>query len=436
MSMPRAFIPSMNKVTDFTRNRIQMNPIGLTTFGPYSTLVLQLQDGIADLSTLAFTGYATAYETNTALTVGSTDKLPLLPSIERFIDQLSISIGGQDVCTLNYYNQLWTCLSPYKNNDRFNLRSIMNLQPGSKESTTAGDANAASTTYVQPNPQKGIGFVLNTFLGFLGTQKILYTNRLPPVRITIRFSSANVVCAGTTAGSAPSFLLSNVNGYCDYLTVSPEFNQLISDRLAQGPLPLVFSNYQSQLCGPTTSLSTSNRISTNAACVESIMYTWLKTTYNSAGIPDPDTYHSPYFNHGVDELKALCKTIGGYTANFSINGQLIPQYNSDMSQMQILHDTLVMLQEDQDCTSEVHANLNSLAKYAQKFFLHGRSLTYYDSDGSNRLMGVDSRGNSSEMYVNTNSNNASTNSAYNMLIILCLKSTLMMGPNRTTQLIH
>lgn len=136
-----------------------------------------------------------------------------------------------------------------------------------------------------------------------------FSGRLRQVRIKLRnhlaidrkiscictnIPSANDVGGGSTTGSIPTYQLSNINAYCDYLTVSPEFNQLISDRLAQGPLPLVFSNYQSQLCGPTTSLSTSNRISTNAACVESVMYTWLKTSHVlqscHAGLQEGDIY--------------------------------------------------------------------------------------------------------------------------------------------------
>lgn len=436
---PPQFIPSLNRVSEFTRNRLSMNTIGLNSFGPYSTMEIDLQDGIADISTLAFNGYATAIDNNsTAAAAGTTPTPVLLPSIERFIDQLTVSIGGREVCNITNYNQIFQCFSPYKSNDKWNIRSIMNMEPGSKECTTPGDGNTNKTvSYGQPALQQNIGFVLTNFLGFLGSQSILYTNRLPTVRISIRFASGNVVAAGSTSGSSPTYQLNNIRGYCDYLTVSRDLDRLLDDIIAKEPLPLVFDNYHSQICSGSTSLTQNNRISTSASCIENVFYTFIKSTNNSPNPVDADTFLSPYFTHGVDELATLCKTKGGYQANFRINGVNIPMQPSELSQGQILYDTLVMLNENQDHSSEVHANLNSAVKFATKFFLHGRSLTAYNSQTKNSAMGIDSRGNSSEIDVNTISNtNAALGANYNMLIVLHLKSVLKMGPGRTCELVH
>ena len=439
MSYPKAFIPTLNEVNSFTRQKLMMSPLANTTFRPYDTMTIQLQDGIADLSTFNLSGYFSGTDPTIPATPAPSAWVTL-PSIERCIDSLSMNIGGTEVCRIDNYNHIFHTNSTYKSNDRFNLRSIMQQEPGNKESTSDGDTSVATISQFKnkntknTKNQTNIGFILNQWLGFLDSVKILYTNRLPPVRISIRFASPNVVCA-SAAGNPPSYQLDQVTGFCDYLTVSPELNQLINDRLDQGPIPLVFNNYQSQITGTVTSLTGSQRISTNASCIEGIWYTYVPNAYNSTiTLQDADTFHSGYFTHGVSELGSATGA-GTTTSHFSINGVNIPQTPSDFTKCQILHDTLMMFNEDKDCTSEVHPNLNSLAKFGSKFFVHGRSLTYYDNQYQNRLMGIDASGNSCEIYVNTRGPGLATASISNMLIVLQLKSILEMGSQRAVRLI-
>ncbi|RYE22117.1 MAG: hypothetical protein EOP45_08685 [Sphingobacteriaceae bacterium] len=439
MSFPRAFIPTINEVSGFTRQKLGMATLANNTFNPYDTLTIQLQDGIADLSTFNISGYVSGLDPNNSNATPA--QWVTLPSIERLIDQMSMNIGGTEVCRIDNFNHIFHTNSTFKSNDRFNIRAILNQEPGSKECSTAGDtcqptiATFSNQNKTNAKNQTNVGFVINQWLGFLDSVKILYTNRLPPVRISLRFASANVVSASAST-FAPNYQLTQVSGYCDYLTVSPELNQLINDRLSQGPIPLVFNNYQSQITGSVNTLLGSQRISTNASCIEGVWYTYLTNAYNTTvTVQDADTYHSGFFTHGTTELGNATGSgnNGVVTSHFSINGVNIPQAPSDFSKGQVFHDTLMLFNEDKDCTSEVHPNLNSIKKFGSKFFAHGRSLTYYDSDYQNRIMGIDSSGNSCEIYVNTRG--PSTASQYNMLIVLQLKSVLEMGAGRSVRLI-
>jgi hypothetical protein len=88
-SYPKAFSYFLSRLSNFSRQKVRILAMANTTFGPNQQIVLELPQGLIDLSTLTLQGYAT---TNAGATHGV-----YLPFPEGLLDAVSVEIGGVSI---------------------------------------------------------------------------------------------------------------------------------------------------------------------------------------------------------------------------------------------------------------------------------------------------------------------------------------------------
>lgn len=315
---------------------------------------------------------------------------------------------------MTYYNQIWQIHADLQGVwNRKGLRQIMQLQ---KPDATLPAANNAT-----------VPFQLNQFIGFLKDISILLTDRMPPVRIYVKWASPAVLACNATAATT-NYSISKLYATVDLLGLSPVYDQLISDKLSQGSLQIPFTNFTT-VPGGSGTLTQSTRWSTSANCVERVFGTFLSNTFNTNNAQqDATTFYSPYFTRGSPNLNTDC------TSRFSINGVQYPNIPMDATRGEILLDTMQALNEDHDLTTALHPSLTTLANFHSKFFVHVHSFTYDDEDSSNRMCGLSGLGSQLLGTFDTVSSQADANLL--PFVFIQHKSVLEVGSNRCIRYIH
>lgn len=405
-AIPKSFFPFLTELSEFSRNKIRVPTTANDSAKPYDVTIVQLPEGKLDMSTFSLGGL---------LTTKSVDgKFAVVGSVEQLIDQLYIELGGISVIpAMTYYNQIWQIHSDLQGTwNRKGLRQMLQLQK------TTGDAPTANQTNVP--------FQLNQFIGFLKDIQVLLTDRMPPVRIYIKWSSPAVL-ACSAANSSPDYELKSLYATVDLLGLSPVYDQLISDKLSQAPLQIPFTNFTT-VPGATAGLGQTTRWSTSANCVERVFGTFLSSNFNaSTSALDATTYSSPYFSRGATNLDTEC------ASTFSINGVRYPNIPMKAERGEILLDTMQAMNEDHDLTTQQHPNLNSLANFHSKFFVHCHSFTYDDEDSKNRLCGISGLG---TQLLGVWETSSSQSGAVLPMVFVQHKSILEIGSNRVVRYVH
>jgi hypothetical protein len=405
-AIPKSFFPFLSELSEFSRNKIRVSTTANDSANPYDVTIIQLPEGKVDLSTFSVGGLVTTTTSAGAANVGS---------VEQLIDQLYVEIGGISIIpAMTYYNQIWQIHADLQGVwNRKGLRQILNLQ---KPDATLPAAN-----------QVAVPFQLNQFIGFLKDISILLTDRMPPIRIYIKWAAPSVLACNATAATT-NYSLSKLYATVDLLGLSPVYDQLISDKLSQGSLQMPFTNFTT-VPGGSGALTQSSRWSTSANCVERVFGTFLATTFNTNNAQqDATTYYSPYFTRGSPNLNVNC------ASRFSINGVQYPNIPMDATRGEILLDTMQAMNEDHDLTTALHPSLTTLANFHSKFFVHAHSFTYDDEDSSHRMCGLSGLGSQLLGTFDT----VSTQADANLLpfIFIQHKSVLEVGSSRTVRYIH
>jgi hypothetical protein len=362
-------------------------------------------EGKIDLSTFSVGGLLTTTTTAGFASVGS---------VEQLVDQLYVELGGISVIpAMTYYNHIWQIHADLQGVwNRKGLRQIMNLQ---KPDATLPAANLAA-----------VPFQMNQFIGFLKDISVLLTDRMPPVRIYIKWATPAVLACNAAAANS-TYSLSKLYATVDLLGLSPVYDQLISDKLSQGSLQIPFTNFTT-VPGATGTLTQSTRWSTSANCIERVFGTFLSTTFNTLNAQqDATTYYSPYFTRGSANLNVNC------TSRFSVNGVMYPNIPMDATRCEILLDTVQALNEDHDLTTQLHPSLTSLANFHSKFFVHVHSFTYDDEDSSHRMCGLSGLGTALLGTFDTVSTQADN---VQPMVYLQHKSVLEVGANRVIRYVN
>lgn len=405
-AIPKSFFPFLTELSEFSRNKIRVPTTANDSAKPYDVTIVQLPEGKLDMSTFSLGGLLT--------TLSAANKFAVAGSVEQLIDQLYIELGGISVIpAMTYYNQIWQIHADLQGVwNRSGLRKMLQLQ---KTTDTAPAAN-----------QDKVPFQLNQFVGFLKDIGVLLTDRMPPVRVYIKWASPAVL-ACSHANSSPDYKLEGLYATVDLLGLSPVYDQLISDKLSQAPLQIPFTNFTT-VPGATAELGQTTRWSTSANCVERVFGTFLSPTFtSSASALDATTYSSPYFTRGSANLNSEL------ASTFSINGVRYPNIPMRAERAEILLDTMQAMNEDHDLTTQQHPNLTSLTNFHSKFFVHAHSFTYDDEESKNRLCGLSGLGTQLLGMWETVSSQADT---VLPMIFVQHKSILEIGSNRVVRYVH
>ena len=418
---PKSWVyPALNELKEFSRNKVRVGVTANTTFNPFDMTVIELPESKLDMNTFSISG-------NVSTSSTSSNNFCITPSIEEMIASVSLEIGGESITPNmnNNYNQIWNTISTFQGTyNRFYQRKILQLEPGVKNgSNTPPTAN-----------QTNVPFQLNNFLGPINDIRLLPTDRLPPVKIIIRWDTPNVCASALAAGGNNSYQITNLKCSVDYITTSPTYNTLIGDRLANGGIKIPFTNYASTI-GTVGSVNQSTRWTTSGNCIERVIGTFLSPTYNAPSNNGMNTVtaRSGFFTKGPTFAAATAQP-NAFTSQFTVNGLPYPTYPVDFQSGDIFLHTLQALNEDKDLTTEQHAGMQNLQLFGQNFFAHAYSFTYSDMESINRMCGLSGAGNLiSGMWTTTSS---VTSESYLPMIIVQSKSILWIGSGRSIRYIH
>lgn len=363
-SYPKAFSYYLSRLNNFSRQKVRLNAMANTTFGPNQQIVLELPQGLIDVQTLTLQGYAT---TNAGANHGV-----YLPFCEGLLDAVSIEVGGVSIQNgFTNYGDLFKIFKDYQMADKSLFRRILQLE--NQQAALAADGVTTN-----------VPFAIYNWLGFLGSVKVLDTTLMPPVKIYFRLAPIGVLTKHTPASAnAATYSLTDVRATVDIMDVSDGvLYNMVSQRLQSAPLEIPFDNYQTftgTLAGPTQT----TMWSTSSDCVEAIIAT-VKTATPNSHAANTTTLQSEYFTRPGTNIT---------TSQFKVNGIPYPSIPCLDAIGDVFVDTAHSLGVSQDSLGSTDANMNSFANWKNNYWVHAHSFTYLDSEDSHRLCGLSGRAN-------------------------------------------
>lgn len=362
---PKAFSYYLSRLSNFSRQKIRLQTLANTTFNPNDQAVIELPQGLLDLSTFTLQGYA---NTNAGASNGV-----FLPFAEGLIDSVSVECGGVAIQNaFTNYGDLFKIFRDYQMEDKKNFRRVLQLENQQASMTS----NAAT-----PNTP----FAVYNWLGFLGSVKVLDTTLLPPVKLYIRFAPTGVLSRHSGSASTPTYQLSDVRATIDIMSIDDGvYYNMVSQRLQSAPLEIPFENYTT-ITGTLAPPTQSTRWSTSADCVEAIIATF-KTATPSSFAPNATTVQSEYFTR-LGASSSVSSSV------FKVNGISYPSIPCENTIGDVFIDTAHSLGVSQDVIGQTDPNMNSITAWNNHYWVHAHSFTYPDSEDSHRLCGLSGRGN-------------------------------------------
>jgi hypothetical protein len=353
-------------MNNFSRNKVRLATISNTTFTANDQIVIQLPEGLVDLSTFTLTG---------RLTTGAAGTYA--PFAEGLIESIFIEVGGISAQNgFTNYNDLFNIYRQYQMGDKYSLRKILQNE---QTLTTAG----AFSNYTCSN----VPFAIYNWLGMLGSVKVLDTTILPPVKLYIRLAS-NAVLACHANATTKTFTLTDVKASVDLISVDDGiYYNLIKTRLQSAPIEIPFDSFQC-VTGTQGSVTSSTRWSTSADCLTDVIATVKGVNFDS-NVANSNILLSDYFKRGGGDTS----TTQIATSQFSVNGIRYPTIPCTNADGEIFIDTAHTLGVTQDVLGQCDPSMDSLSRWSSNFFVHAHSFTFPDSDDSSRLVGLSGRGN-------------------------------------------
>ena len=283
-----------------------------------------------------------------------------------------VEIGGIAVQSgFTNYNDLFNIMRQYQLGDRISFRRVLQHE------------------LVQPNPTianytcANQPFAIWNWLGFLGSVKVLDTTILPPVKLYIRLAPNSVLTNHGVANASITYQLSSVNATVDILDISDGiYYNMVAQRLAQSPLEIPFTNYQTVI-GTSGAATQTTRWSTSTDCLTDVIATVKPTNFNNNSANNT-TLLSNYFTRNASGLS---------TSTFSVNGIRYPTIPCDNTLGEVFTQTAHTLGVSQDTVGQSDPNMTSHTAWAAHYWVHANSFTYPDEGDSHRLVGLSGRGN-------------------------------------------
>lgn len=356
MTIPKSFFPYLVTLNDFSRQKVRVNLVGQTEVTAGDLSVIVLPQGKLMLDTFSIGGIATC---------SGTGAFVRLPNVEGLIEQIYIEIGSvQAHQSFMMYNQVFDLYNSLQGSwNKKGIRQILNRQPV--------DATISAT-------DSNLPFQINSWIGFLNSVKVLNTDRLPEVRVMIKWAGNHVLAAANSNCTASSYTLTNLYAQVDMVKLSSLYDELITSKIASGtPLQYGYDNYQ-VILGNQTGLTGSVRFSSTSDALHKVYGTFLKSDWSAPNkAVDSTTYLAPYFTKGADAI------VEKFNSQFQLNSHNFPVSPQENARGEVLLQTMECLNEHKDITSAPHPNLNSLANFSGKFFAHGVSFVYDEDSDEN-----------------------------------------------------
>lgn len=405
-SYPKSFTYYLSRMNNFSRQKVRLSTIANTTFNANDQVVIQLPEGLLDLTSFTITGRA--------FTADGAAHGVYLPFIEGCIDSCHIEVGGVSVQNgFTNYNDLFNVFRQYQMTDKTAFRKVLQLE-GQQPAATASNYTCSN-----------VPFAMYNFLGLLGSVKVLDTTILPPVKIYLRLAPNSILTVHSGNDATKTYKWTDVKASIDILDVSDGvFYNMVAQRLAQAPLEIPFDNYQT-VTGTLAAPTQTTRFSTSTDCLTDVIATFKNKDYAGYGA-NSNTCLSDYFTRGG---KATTSEIT--TSIFSINGIRYPSIPCQNADGEVFIDTAHTLGASQDVLGETDPNMDSLSRWSSNYWVHAHSFTYPDAEDAHRLVGLSGRGNQIMGSFET------TGTGSNLLPVVWLKSksVLRVGASKMVEVV-
>jgi hypothetical protein len=410
---PKAFSYYLSRLNNFSRQKLRLQTLANTQFNPNDQIVIELQQGVYDLTTFTVQGFV---NTNAGAGAGV-----YLPFAEGLIESVSIECGGVSIQNaFNNYGDLFNIFRQYQMEDKKRFRRVLQLEDQQTGAHGAnGDAAMIAAGVTGDTP-----FAIYNWLGFLGSVKVLDTTLLPPVKIYIRLSPTAVLARHSGSVATPTYRISDFRATMDVMSIDDGvYYNMVSQRLQSSPLEIPFENYTT-VAGGLGAPTQSTRWSTSADCVEGIIATF-KVENPLSFVPDAETGQSTYFTRTGQHVR---------DSVFRVNGVSYPTLPSDNAIGDIFIDTAHTLGASQDTVGQTDPLMRTLTLWRDNFWVHARSFTYPDAEDSHRLCGLSGRGNQLLGSWDTNAI-AGTHPAVQPILWLKHKSIMRIGANKMVEVV-
>jgi hypothetical protein len=369
-SYPKALSYYISRMNNFSRNKVRLATIANTSFTANDQIVIQLPEGLIDLSTFTLTGRLSTAD-------GAAHGV-YAPFIEGCIDSIMIEIGGVAVQSgFTNYNDLFNIYRQYQMEDRKSFRRVLQNEATQPVGGTASNYTCSN-----------VPFAIYNWLGFLSSVKVLDTTILPPVKLYIRLAPNSIltVHAGNTA--TRTYRWNDVKASVDILDISDGvYYTMIAQRLAQSPLELPFDNYQT-VTGSLGAVTQTTRWSTSTDCLTDVIATVKPSYFEQAGA-NSNTCLSHFFTRGGGTQWDTAIA----TSQFSVNGIRYPTIPCQNADGEVFTQTAHTLGVSQDVLGQTDPSMSTLPLWSSNFFVHANSFTYPDAEDAHRLVGLSGRGN-------------------------------------------
>ena len=364
---PKAFSYFLTRLNNFSRQKIRLATVANTSFSANDQIVIELPQGLVDLSTFTLQG--------NAFTADGAAHGVYMPPAELCIDNIQIEVGGVALQNgFSLYGDLFDIYRHYHAWDRKSYRQI--LQNDTHPTATASNYALSN----QP-------FAIWNWLGFLSSVKVLDTTILPTVKLFIRLAPNSILTAHAGNASTKTYKWTNVKATVDLLDISDGiYYNFIKSRLLQAPLELPFDNYTT-VVGSLGAVTSTTRWSTSADCLEMVLGTFKPVGYDSNSI-NSNLAVSDYFCHGGKD-----STTAVTTSQMSVNGIRYPSIPLQNADGDVFITTSHSLGTAQEVVGASDSSMDSLARWSSNYWLHAQSFTYPDSEDAHRLTGLSGRGN-------------------------------------------
>jgi hypothetical protein len=411
---PKAFSYYLSRLNNFSRQKLRLQTLANTQFNPNDQIVIELQQGVYDLTTFTVQGFV---NTNAGAGAGV-----YLPFAEGLIESVSIECGGVSIQNaFNNYGDLFNIFRQYQMEDKKRFRRVLQLEDQQTGAHGAnGDAAMIAAGVTGDTP-----FAIYNWLGFLGSVKVLDTTLLPPVKIYIRLSPTAVLARHSGSVAVPTYRISDFRATMDVMSIDDGvYYNMVSQRLQSSPLEIPFENYTT-VAGGLGAPTQSTRWSTSADCVEGIIATF-KTANPGSFAPDAETGQSEYFTRTGQNVR---------DSVFRVNGVSYPTLPSENAIGDIFIDTAHTLGASQDTVGQTDPLMRTLTLWRDNFWVHARSFTYPDAEDSHRLCGLSGRGNQLLGSWDTNAVSGGPHNQVQPLLWLKHKSIMRIGANKMVEVV-
>jgi hypothetical protein len=407
-SYPKALSYYLSRLENFSRQNYRLQTISATTFNPLDLCVIELPQGLVDLTTFTLKA-----NLSTSYVGGDSNVSVYAPPVELLIDNIMIECSGVSLQSgFSGYGDLFNIYRDFQLWNKMPLRGVLQ-----------NDANPVSVTPGHAITTKPIA--IYNWLGWLGSIKVWDSTLVGPTKIYIRWASPGVLSSGNT-GDAPtsvSYQLTNTTASVDVLDISDGvYYNMVANRLASSPIEVPYDNVTT-VVGTQSAVSSSTRWSTSADCLTGVIGTVKNVNYNTNA------------HNGVTQLSEWFTRGASYSPITSsvwyVNGVPYPSIPTQTQIGETFIDTVHTLQESHDLYTSPNPNLSSLSNANNYFFAHAHSWTYPDNDDGHRLTGISGRGN--QVIGNWQLTGAGSN--VQPVIFLQHRSVVRIGSNKLIEMV-